>query len=281
VVTACRDDGDFLAEAVASVDDIADGSVELTIVDDGSTDPETIRVLAELERTGRHVIRTEAIGLSAARNTACSTSQTKAVIALDSDNRLRPAVLIALTELHEHDLDIVHGSWHRFGVDDQTVIPPQMTLESLIPYNSIDACAVVSRDMLTRLGGWDENLPYWEDWDMWLGAVRAGARTKASEDIHFDYLVRPESLNHRATADADGREIVYRFVIEKHKSLLSPEVRKLVEWVHRLDVVNLRLERAYYEILVHQPTEYVEAKQTRRSTFAAFMSHPTLFKRRD
>ena len=245
VVTACRDDGDFLAEAVASVDDIADGSVELTIVDDGSTDPETIRVLAELERTGRHVIKTEAIGLSAARNTGCSTSRTKAVIALDADNRLRPAVLMALAELNEKKLDVVHGSWHRFGIDDQIVNPPEMTLESLIPYNSIDACAVVSRDLLTRLGGWDEQLPFWEDWDMWLGTVQVGAQTKVVEDTHFDYLVRPDSLSRGVTADSERLRTVCQYVIAKHHALFRPELRKLIEWIHRADVMHLEHEKIH------------------------------------
>ena len=50
VVIPCFDDGATIGEAVASV--TAQEPCELVVVDDGSTDPHTLRVLDELAEAG-------------------------------------------------------------------------------------------------------------------------------------------------------------------------------------------------------------------------------------
>lgn len=201
VIMPCRDDGDFLAEAVASVEQSARATVELTIIDDGSSDPETLRVLDALRASGRQVLRTEGVGLAAARNVACTVSRTGIVLPLDADNRVRVETFSAAHLMIDLDVDIVHGAWSRFGMDTRVVRPPNLALDTLIPHNQIDACALVRRSLLERLGGWDEVLPFWEDWDLWLRSACSGARTHRVDDVLFDYLVRPGSLSERSSTD--------------------------------------------------------------------------------
>lgn len=216
VVIPCRDDGDFLAEAIASVEECSLPAVELTLVDDGSTDPETCRVFERLGRSGRHVLRTRGVGLAAARNAACASSSTAVVVPLDADNRLRPEVRDAVALLERTGADLVHGSWSRFGMDSGTVVPPDMTHETLLPYNQIDALALIRRSLLERLGGWDEQLPFWEDWDLWLRVVDAGARTHRVSDLLHDYLVRPGSLSMRPLSEREVGVWVLDRILSKH-----------------------------------------------------------------
>lgn len=216
VVIPCRDDGDFLAEAIASVEECSLPAVELTLVDDGSTDPETCRVFERLSHSGRHVLRADGVGLAAARNAGCATSRTSVVIPLDADNRLRPAARDAVALLERTGADLVHGSWSRFGMDSGRVVPPDMTLETLLPYNQIDALALIRRSLLDRLGGWDEQLPFWEDWDFWLRAADAGAHTHRVSDVLHDYLVRPGSLSMRPLSDRGLGVWVLDRILSKH-----------------------------------------------------------------
>jgi hypothetical protein len=195
VIIPCRDDGDFLAEAVASVEDRAQPDLELTIVDDGSTDSETLRVFDALRRSGRQVLRLPGVGLPAARNAAAATSRTAVVLPLDADNRVLPAMFEQLCLFAERDVDIVHGSWRRIGADSAVVVPPEMRVEHLVPHNQIDACALIRRRLLDDLGGWDEHLPFWEDWDLWLRVAARGARTRRVDDVLYEYMVRPQSLS--------------------------------------------------------------------------------------
>lgn len=266
VIVPCRNDGDFLLEAVASVDDCAnrvrldtgEAKVELTVVDDGSTDPETLRILNALRAGARQVLVTQGIGLAAARNLALGVSSTRAVIPLDADNRLLMPLVEALESLENDRADLIHGPWQRFGMDSAHVVPPVMQFDSLVPTNTIDACALVSRELLGRLGGWDAELPFWEDWDLWLGAIKAGARVGRVENATFAYLVRPGSLSTRPKHDLEARARVVAHVTDKHAGLFGPVVRRLVTQVHQLDIANTNaeierseLEFAYQELEAH------------------------------
>ena len=232
VVIACRDDGDFVVEAIASVDQCGHPAVELTLIDDGSTDGETLRVLNALRSSGRHVVTTPGVGLSAARNLGAATSSTCAVLPLDADNRVRAPLLDAVGAIESGGVDIVHGPWRRFGMATGTVTPPDITLGGLVPRNTVDACALISRDLLERLGGWEAQLPFWEDWELWIGASAVGARTLRLDDVTFDYLVRPDSLSTLAETDARARERVVKHVVAKHALFLGPtEGAKLIAGV--------------------------------------------------
>ena len=244
VIIPCRNDGQFLAEAIASVDDCANGRVELTIIDDGSTDTETLRIMAALSASGRDVIMAPAQGLASARNTAAAKSRTAAVLPLDSDNRLRIPLIRALDLIENGTTDIVHGPWRQFGMQSQIVTPPSMTMDNLVPHNTIDACALISRVLLDQLGGWDEGLRFYEDWDLWLGAVRQGARSTCLDRTTFDYLVRPGSLSNTAADNRLEYESVIARITIKHESLLGPTVSRLVREIHCLSAARHKENRA-------------------------------------
>lgn len=234
VVIPCRDDGDFLAEAVASVDEHADGHVELTVVDDGSTDRETLRVLDALRSAGRHVVTTTGIGLAAARNAGCATSTSLAVIPLDADNRLRSSLFHAASLLG-NGVDIVHGPWQCIDATSHVMHPPVMSLPTLLPHNCIDACALVRRDTLDALDGWNVRLSYWEDWDMWLRACRLGARSHRLDEPTHDYLVRPASLASGPRRDRRQRRRTLDIVLSPHRDLLSRRTIRRIRrayWTH-------------------------------------------------
>ena len=234
VVIPCRNDGDFLAEAIASVDEHGGDRVELTIVDDGSTEPETLRILGLLRESGRDVVVTPGVGLSAARNAGISASQTCAVLPLDADNRLRRVLLDSVELIENGSADVVHGKWQRFGTDSTLVEPPLMTADNLIWTNTVDACALIRRSLLENLSGWDPSLPFWEDWDLWLGAVEQGAKVTRLDEVTFDYLVRADSLNAGALDDVERHFAAVRHITSKHETLLGSRAAQLVDQAHTI-----------------------------------------------
>ncbi|MCW2959509.1 MAG: glycosyl transferase family 2, partial [Solirubrobacterales bacterium] len=60
VVIPCHDDGSTIAEAVSSIEE--QQPVEVVVVDDGSTDAETLALLAQLKSSGVNVVRQENLG---------------------------------------------------------------------------------------------------------------------------------------------------------------------------------------------------------------------------
>jgi len=195
VVIPCRNDGRFLPEAVASVETVADERTELTIVDDGSDDPETLRLLGLLAEAGYDVLRLPGGGgIGGARNAGTTRSRTAAVLPLDADNRLRAPLVRAVGAIERDEADVVHGAWRRFGSEAAVIEPPDASLGTLLPFNRIDACALVARPLLEQLGGWFVGGGLWEDWDLWLRSILAGARFQRIDAVTFDYRVRPGSV---------------------------------------------------------------------------------------
>ena len=90
--------GEMLREAVRSVYDQTLRPAGIIIVDDGSADEESIRILKEIETDAGasvpvHVIRQEYRGVSAERNTGIRNTSSPMVLVLDGDDRLKPGYI--------------------------------------------------------------------------------------------------------------------------------------------------------------------------------------------
>ena len=69
IVIPCYNHGVMLREALASVEQVRNANLlEVIIVDDGSSEAETTRILEEVGQAGRSVVAQSNWGLSAARN---------------------------------------------------------------------------------------------------------------------------------------------------------------------------------------------------------------------
>lgn len=173
VVVPCFNDGATLGEALDSL--AAEEPHELVVVDDGSTDEGTLRVLEELERAGVRVLHQENAGLSVARMAAVDATGAPYVFPLDADDVLVPGALGALAEALDRDpgAKIAWGDVEIFGDFEGRVAgarnfdPWQLTYVSEIPVASL-----IRRDALLDAGGWQ--LRGYEDWDLWLAFAERG-----------------------------------------------------------------------------------------------------------
>src|SRR5205814_2953977 len=103
VVVPCFNDGATLRETLASIDEPE--PIELVVVNDGSDDPETLAMLAELEAGGGRVVHQENRGLSAARMAGVAATSAPYVSALDADDLEAPGALTALADALDADPD--------------------------------------------------------------------------------------------------------------------------------------------------------------------------------
>ena len=106
VIIPCYNQGQYLAESIGSALASDYQELEIIVVDDGSTDPETIALLDQLAYSKTRLIRQENRGLAAARNWGIAEAQGTYILPLDADDRIGPqyisqavAALAADTEL--------------------------------------------------------------------------------------------------------------------------------------------------------------------------------------
>lgn len=194
VIITCYNLGAYLMEALASIP----AGCEVIVVDDGSTDSDTVQVLNGLDTERFTVVRQANTGLAKARNNGIRMAKGPYIVPLDADNRLRPAMVERGVQVLDSrsDVDIVYGDAYYFGDEEKRWVVGDYDFKLLVERNRIDACACFRKSMWERLGGYDEHMPVmgYEDWDFWLRASVQGATFHYVPEILFDYRLRGGSM---------------------------------------------------------------------------------------
>ena len=219
VIIACLDHGQFLLEAVASVERCAPGC-ETIIIDDGSRQPRTLEILEILRNAQYRVVSQENQGLSAARNAGIELARAAYVLPLDADNRLRPGYVSASVEILDSrpEVGVVYSDRREFGIRSGLVELGEFDLDRLLMMNYIDACAVFRKELWSAAGGYDPGMMPWDDWGLWVAACEQGWQFHHLTEAGFDYRVRPGSLVALADERENRRRLVER-VVERHPEI--------------------------------------------------------------
>lgn len=240
VVIPCFNDGVFLPESIASVERNAPAGTELIIVNDGSTDPFTLKLLADLRTDGYTVLDQAQSGASTARNHGFRQARSPLVLPLDADNRLRPGFAqAALTAMGEApDIGVVYGDWWEFGLRTGRRHAPEFRIEKLLTGNFIDTSALIRKDAWQDAGGYElSDLP-WEDWAFWIAVAAAGWRFRRLAedecDLTFDYRARPGSLNSLADSRETRLQLFHR-ICDRHRLFIERHLPETLEaaWAER------------------------------------------------
>lgn len=171
VVIPCFNDGDLVAEAVASISE--EEPVEVVVVDDGSDEPITLARISALDDSGVRVVRQPRnVGIGAARTAGLAATSAPYVFALDADDLLEPGALSAMADILDRrpDTGFVWGDYVLFGAQHGSYRAPDKWLPWTLTYvNPFPACSMFRREVLERAGGWQGRA--YEDWDLWLRLV--------------------------------------------------------------------------------------------------------------
>ena len=234
VVIPVRDGARYLRQCLDSVFAQTLPARTVIITDDGSVD-ETPDILADYaaRRPNLRVIRSEARGVSHARNLALQKSGAPFVAFLDSDDIWHPDKLarqMALFAAQRPEIGFVHCAYfcidalgHR--VATRVVAPRKrgdVFADLLRGYGVAgSASAVVARRALvTAAGGFDESLFHGEDWDLWLRMAKLSHLDFVPEELTG---VRIHARGTQSRLGADGPEV---FLLER--------LRILDKWVDRV-----------------------------------------------
>jgi glycosyltransferase involved in cell wall biosynthesis len=220
VVIPCFNHGQFLPEAIESVESVKRDDIEMVIVDDGSTDDRTCQEITKLSARGMKVIRQENHGLGAARNAAVLASSGEFIFPLDADDRIRPDWIETAIEIMDSDprVGIVYGDAQCFGTRlHRWMVGPFDTVR-LLTWNFIHASALYRRSVWDQNRGYDSNMPVQglEDWDFWLGALEHGWRFVHVPEVFFDYRQSDQSM---IAGTFEFKDQIAEFIAKKHGPL--------------------------------------------------------------
>jgi glycosyltransferase involved in cell wall biosynthesis len=247
LVIPCFDLGEYLLEAVESVRAQTLAPDELIVVDDGSSDPATLELLAALERDGVTVLRTENRGAPAARNHGIERARGELILCLDADDVLLPTFLektVAALEDHpEAAIAATHVEF--FGNVGGFWTPPDFDPGLLLWENCVGSASLFRRSAWREAGGYAD-LAAFQDWDLWISMIERGWRWVVVPDVLYRYRVRSGSISERGR---EHRPELLRAIQERHPDTyrkhsadvrigMDAEIRRLREVVrsHESDV---------------------------------------------
>jgi glycosyltransferase involved in cell wall biosynthesis len=189
IIVTCFNDGETLGETVSSIRAGAP-EAELVIVDDDSTDDQTLQVLLQLEEGGVRVIHQPNGGLAAAAMAGVEATSAPYVMRFDADDLLEPGAADALAGALDREPDVAAawGDIQTFGLTDFRV-PGVPALDPwLLTYtNYISGSGVLFRREALLVGGGWELRDGFEDWDLWMKLAERGHRGVHIPQVTFHY----------------------------------------------------------------------------------------------
>ena len=183
VIIPCYNYGKYLGEAVESVVSQTFQEFEIIIVNDGSTD-NTKKIGEKLIEEHPHhsinMINQENSGQPAiARNNGIAVAKGKYILPLDADDKLHPQALENyLNRINKSTIGpvVVFGWLQSFGSDDSRWAASEFSNRQMLQRNQIPASSLFHRSVWELQKGYRTNVPGFEDWDFWIGAIRIGAK---------------------------------------------------------------------------------------------------------
>lgn len=197
VITPFYNRADTMPDTIGSVLRQSFQDFEYIIVNDGSTDANSINYLNKIIHPKITVVHTANQGVSGARNSGIKAAKGKYILCLDSDDIIDSTYLekAIITLESNPEASIVSFDMQTFGKSVDIFRYPPFNPYMLLEDNPISTAAVFRKSVWNETDGYRSEIGY-EDWEFWVNAVEHG---------HFPFHI-PEVLFHYRTA-ANSRYI--------------------------------------------------------------------------
>ncbi|MHB8773174.1 MAG: glycosyltransferase [Syntrophales bacterium] len=204
IITPYYNTEELFGETVVSLLSQSLQNWEWVVVDDGSTDKESLQRLAAVAaRDGRiKVVRQNNAGPGAARNTGFRNTSGRYVCLLDSDDMVEPTYLEKCVWFLDSNPEFAFCNAYSVVFGDREFLLTvgfergKMHLKS----NVGPPISVIRRTAYAACGGFDESIRFGhEDWDFWLAMAKAG---------HWGYTIQEFLQWYRKRGDGRYEQIM-------------------------------------------------------------------------
>lgn len=213
IIVPCYNQGQYLTEALESVEVQTYSNWECVIVDDGSTDnsKEVALIYCNRDRRFKYIYQ-ENQGPSVARNNAIKKSRGEYILPLDGDDKIHEDYLKSAVEIliNRDDVKIVNCRVELFGYSSGEWKLPDFNLDDFMQYNQIVCTAMFRRRDYDQTNGYNPNMREGlEDWDFWLSLLETGGNVFTIPHTYFFYRIKESSRN----IDSMQKETYNRLIV--------------------------------------------------------------------
>lgn len=218
VVLPCYNAHRHLAQTLDSLRAQTFRNFEMIIVDDGSTDPETIAFLADLDDDIRQ-LRQDNRGLPSARNAGFRAARGEFVLPLDCDDWLDPTALeMLLCAVKDGESSVFAFAQMQMEGDCKGVLFKNYNYFEQLFLNQLPYCILLRKSDWEAIGGYDESMRRgYEDWEFNIRLGAAGVHGVGLAGPLFHYRISQGgmllSVSGRAHAD------LWQYIRIKHEGI--------------------------------------------------------------
>lgn len=193
-------------------------SIELIVVDDGSVD-DTFETLFKYIESGEiNYIKNETPkGAPNARNCAIEAAKGCLITGLDDDDFFLPTRVQDMVSAYADDFSFISTGYLVSGEAGETKVFDSdctFTLGDILKSNRIGNQVLVETAKVRSIGGFDESLPAWQDYDLWLRLLRAyGGSKRISSPT---YVVDKTHAHERISQNMSKLQTAFGIFLEKH-----------------------------------------------------------------
>lgn len=222
VVVPCYNQGKFLSETLDSVLAQTLKEWECIVVDDGSTDNSADIAKAYCAKDNRiQYSYQENAGPSAARNKGVALSKAPLIYFLDGDDWIDPTLLeLGVNYMNANSTcKLYYTRAICYGSYEGELVLKYTSYKDLLVSNSIICASIIRRKDFERVGGFDEELFGYEDWEFFIRILYHNDTIYKEPQILFKYRCNdsPSSVNYQAKARNDEKTMyIYNKHIEKY-----------------------------------------------------------------
>lgn len=239
VVIPCYNYGEYVEVAVDSVLAQTFQDFEIIVVEGGSTDRFTIRVVQELKKPKTTVyFRPTPKFPGDNRNYGIERARGKYICCLDADDLLMPTYLEkALFVAETYHADIVYPSLQCFCGHNQIWRSGEASFPEIVERNPLSIVSLFRREAWCTVGGFrdwgarDEHVP--EDWDFWVRLLGHGYRAVRIPEPLMRYRIHGQGVTASHRVPTSRQSAVIR---KSNSSLFTRE---------NIDVVVQKLAISY------------------------------------
>jgi glycosyltransferase involved in cell wall biosynthesis len=218
-----------LTRAINSVLTQSYDSLEIIVVDDGSSD-DTREVMASFVSNHPHIIylcNDEPQGACQARNWGIRVARGEFVTGLDDDDEWVPERISIFVNNYDPNYSIIGAKDTYINKNQAYTFPRKaiVSLQDMLYENSFGNQAFVRRDRISEVGGFDEDLVAAQDYDMWLRLIYKFGNAKIIQqplqNVYMDHDGGRISIT-SSSKKFSGYLAFYR----KHRDLMNVNQRK-------------------------------------------------------
>jgi glycosyltransferase involved in cell wall biosynthesis len=249
VIIPCYNAAPFLKDSLESVLKQTYQNFEIILIDDKSTD-DTVACMETFANEDRRItllFNSENIGPAGTRNYGIRKARGKYIVPLDADDMMVPTMLekyVAVLDSGKADLV---GSWYqKFGVHNG-LVKTSYSFPRIANGNMLSCCTAFHKTHWNEVGGYNELVNGYEDWEMWINMGEHGHHTFVIQEPLLNYRTSRGTTMYTLAKKKDA--YLKQTIKELHPKLYSPQgsspvvdnISKPIETVTEVQKMKIRV----------------------------------------